>query len=240
MVTTENDILITIIISVVLIALLLFFAIIVVYQYIVSLKQKHELQIQFEQEVNKAQLEIQEQTIENIGRDLHDNLGQLLVVAKLQISSNKIPESKETITNALAEMRNIAKSLNPDYVQKFGLAQAIQHDLKRISHIETEWYYDEEPHQISNSVSLILYRIVQEFITNSLKYAQCSKISVRLRMNNSTFVLNLADNGKGFVYDLNNTGTGIGNIKKRAELIGAKALITSSIGNGTTLEVSNI
>lgn len=219
--------------------------------------EKAALQAQFNQEILKSQIEVQNSTLQQIGEELHDNIGQLLSVAKINLNIleviNKEPESQEYIqqTNeiigqSIQDLRSLTKSLDGDFVQQFGLQESMTHELQRIrktKKFDTEITLTGEPYTLGYEREIILFRIFQEFLNNSLKHSQAKNITVKLNYGLAHFNLALSDDGKGFdhgkivTHTLFNSGAGLRNMARRCELIGAKCNLESSVGKGAFLDI---
>ena len=117
--------------------------------------EKQQLQNVFQQELLRSQLEIQEQTFKNISQEIHDNIGQVLTLAKLNINTmpdcpskdlqEKINDTRELITKAIQDLRDLSKSLNTDFVTEMGLIKSIEYELnlvKKIGGLETSLVYE--------------------------------------------------------------------------------------------------
>src|ERR1700744_1035650 len=107
----------------------------------VNMVEKNELHAQFQKTLLQTQLEIQEQTFRNISLEIHDNIGQVLSLAKLNLSSielngedcrGKAISAKQLVSKAIKDLRDLSRSLNTDYVSKMGLARAIEYELEMI------------------------------------------------------------------------------------------------------------
>lgn len=217
--------------------------------------EKHELHLQFQKILLQAQLEIQEQTFRNISQEIHDNIGQILSLAKLNLSSIELNEqadcrgmaisAKQLVSKAIQDLRDLSKSLNTDYVSGMGLATAIEYELRLIR--KTDLYETEL--DIAGNVSafdkqreLILFRIVQEVLNNIIKHAHATVIRVALEYGSELFRLTVTDNGQGFDLGPMNketgSGEGIRNMHNRASLIDADFRVTSTIGSGTSVELT--
>lgn len=212
--------------------------------------EKEILATQHAREIVNTQLEIQLQTMQHIGREIHDNVGQQLVLASLYAQQlafeNKAPQVTEKIEHigqiidqSLSELRKLSKSLTDDTISSKTLSELIQQEvikfnkLKKCTVCFDAGYTSKE---LSYQDKNVLLRIVQEFLQNGIKHSGCSLISIELKMEPDTLSLNLSDNGKGFDPNLT-LGTGIGliNIRKRAGIINASCSIVSSPGKGTSL-----
>jgi len=220
------------------------------------LQEKQQLRLSYEGELLKTRLEIQEQTFRHISQEIHDNIGQVLSLAKLNIATmdisqtssleQKIGDSKKLISKAILDLRNLSHGLSTDYITDLGLAKAIGHELemiKKSGNFETEFETEGTSYTLDKQKELIIYRIMQEVLNNIIKHASAQKIIIYLLYGQSTFTLNITDNGKGFdLTPLNentsSSGLGIRNMHSRAQLIGAGFLISSTLGKGTSVTVT--
>src|SRR5579863_6152016 len=233
------------------------FFILVLVAYINQRKKKHidekkTMQLNFQQELLRTQLEIQEQTLKNISQEIHDNIGQVLSLAKLNLATidvskalrlqEKIDESKNLVGKVIQDLRDLAKSLNTDYVVQMGLARSIEYELELIN--KTELF--KTSFRISGSVirmekqnELVIFRIVQETLNNIIKHSGATEITVLLVYSPEIFELSIMDNGQGFNLEASpekyrgSSGLGIKNMQNRAELIQAHFTISSDSGRGT-------
>lgn len=232
--------------------LLLLFAIVMAVRYKKRKKENKNMQLVYEQELRRAQLEIQEQTFYTISQEIHDNVGQTLSLAKVQVNiidqsetTNKdlLAEVRQNIGKAMQDLRDLAKSLNSDHVQLVPLKDLIAAELTRMqrSHIATVDIKEEGMLQpLAHQKKLILFRIVQESLQNILKHAEASTVTVQLRHAADAVAITITDNGKGFNVERTTKADGLGlqNITHRAALIGGKAIINSRPGEGTTITLN--
>ncbi|HMH23053.1 MAG TPA: ATP-binding protein [Puia sp.] len=220
------------------------------------LQEKQQLKLSYEGELLKTRLEIQEQTFKHISQEIHDNIGQVLSLAKLNIATmdisqtasleQKIGDSKKLVSKAILDLRNLSHGLSTDYITDQGLAKAIGHELemiKKSGNYETVLEMEGTPYYLDKQNELIIYRIMQEVLNNIIKHASAQKIIIYLLYGQSTFTLSITDNGKGFdLTPLNentsSSGLGIRNMHSRAQLIGAGFLISSTLGKGTSVRVT--
>jgi signal transduction histidine kinase len=213
-------------------------------------KEKALLKFQFQQELLQSQLEIQEQTLKNISQEIHDNIGQTLSLAKLNLNTidlhkentqDKIVNSKELVSKAIHDLRNLSRSLNTDSVLSSGLLKAIETELVIINHagsFTTGLKTKGQSARIDSKKELILFRIVQEAINNIIKHSDANSIIVTLDFTNALLRIEINDNGKGFEANTeSNEGQGLRNMKSRAELIGGNFEILSG-ANGTTIIIT--
>ncbi len=188
-----------------------------------------------------------------IARDLHDSLGQILSATKMVLGSadgrvdNKAALSKtnDLVDSAISEVRSISYNLLPDALQ-FGIVKAMLNLAKKLSgetgiEIICEPTNDAQQKSLSDVVSLSVYRIAQEVLSNMLKHSQCSRIIIHMQNSEGSFVLEIADNGKGFDsanLPVREGGSGWINIRARAALIEAAFEINSRPDHGTRITLS--
>ena len=211
---------------------------------------KMKQQQAFEEELAQSQIETQEETLKNIGRELHDNVGQLLSFTNMQLSlistlatdeiKGKVEDTKKVVSDTIAEVRSLSKSLNNDVISNFGLIKSLQNEENRINKLDTlkidlniqdGFAIQDKQHE------LILYRIIQEFISNSIKYSDAEKVEIKLQKSENHLNVYCSDNGKGFDSSKIEPGSGLINMTNRAKLINSKFELKSSPGNGVELSL---
>ena len=210
--------------------------------------EKFEAEKRFEQELTQSKLEIQEQTLKNVGWELHDNIGQLLSVANMQLNilsgktaepeKSAIAEIKEVVANSLQEVRALSKSLNNEMVQYAGLEASVKNELlrfKRLNILETEFHISGESIQVPQKDAIILFRILQEFCSNAMKHSKAKKLEVSFVYTPDTLKIQASDNGTGFNIEEIQKSSGLLNMESRAELIQADFSLKSSETMGTSL-----
>lgn len=213
------------------------------------LLEKWEAVRRYEQEIANSRLEIQEQTLRNIGMELHDNIGQLLSVAKMQLNmfgnsleplaKEQIKEIGDTVANSLKEVRSLSKSLNNDVIGYLGLEKSIQNELERLERLQlfrTTFKTFGESREPNPKDSVVLFRILQEFFSNVNKHAQATELDVILKYRDELHIY-VRDNGQGFTPEVAIKGAGMFNMKSRAAIIGANMEINSELGKGTSLTI---
>lgn len=216
-------------------------------------QEKATLHAQYQQEILQSQLEIQNQTLQHISGELHDNIGQLLSVARLHLNMleeeetatpAQIREVNEVIDKAIQELRSLSKSLDGDFVKDFGLMESLSHELLRIratGKYQTEIVIEGDPYRLEGQKEIVLFRVVQEILNNTLKHAAAKHITVTLHYESAQFTLTVQDDGKGFDIDtvmgreMSQSGAGLRNIKRRTELVGGSCKTESAPGSGTKL-----
>jgi signal transduction histidine kinase len=211
------------------------------------IEEKMLLQAQFNEQLLKSQLEIQENTFNNISREIHDNVGQILSLAKVQLSiveksaglkPDLITVAKESISKALSDLRDIAKSLSTDRVQDVSLPDMTRHELDRINRaglLEGRFKQQGEQHVIDEQKQLILFRIIQESLQNIIKHAGAHTTEIQFEYRQEGITVTIQDDGNGFDAAAVSKGLGLKNIMNRARLVGGEASIDSCPGKGTTV-----
>lgn len=188
-------------------------------------------------------------------RELHDGVNQLLVAAKYRIDialgksnhlnhlETELDKAKDTLDEAIYEVRHLSHQLRPRLLDDMGLISALNNlsqDFAEYSGIEVQVSIDLQDEQLPAHLEIIIYRIIQEALNNIDKHAQASKISLKLGLQNKTIYLEVKDNGKGFVLnqlESSTIGIGIHHIQERADLVGGQATIESAPKQGTCIHV---
>jgi signal transduction histidine kinase len=229
-------------------------------------------EIQLEVELNEQRLSRQKQITEavilaqekertEIGKELHDNVNQILGASNLYINSAMTDEemrqellerSTELVSNAINEIRKISKSLITPGLREIGLVESIEDiidDLRVAGSgaaggaagdklaIDLDLQNISED-QIEDRRKLAVFRIVQEQLNNIVKHARATRVLIRLSGEQDQIVLTVADNGVGFDVGRHRKGVGITNIISRAEMFNGKVEIVSGPGEGCTLTVN--
>lgn len=208
------------------------------------IEDRKEAQKRFEREIAETQIEIREETLRNISWELHDNIGQLLTLAKIQLQNTtkeNIQDVSDTITKGLKEVRALSKLINPEAINNINLKEAIQLEVdrfNRLNFIDSSLIIQGNETEIDKKHSIIIFRILQEFFSNTIKHSKASELKVILNFTETHLLITAKDNGIGFLSDEKNEGIGLSNIKNRITLIGAKAIFLSPKNEGTTLEIT--
>lgn len=200
---------------------------------------------QHTQELLEKQIDTQQQTMQHIGREIHDNVGQKLTLASLYLkqfsaSQNEHHEQANAIGNiideSLADLRQLSKSLtNPQFAGADILA-LLREEAKRINasgvcYVRIVAAQNEM--QLPPSTKNVLFRLLQEFIQNSLKHAACKTIEIHFAQQNNRLTVSAKDDGKGFDTTVASKGIGLYNMKRRAEELQATFELQSQPGKGT-------
>lgn len=209
--------------------------------------QKLLLQENFRKELLQAQLETQEQTFQSLSQELHDNIGQLLSLAKLNMSlvemssttsHESISQTKELLNTAISDLRDISKTLNTEYVKEKDIKESIERELamlRRTRKFQAAFETTGTPFFIKAERRLILYRMIQESLNNIVKHAGATQINIQMDYKEEVLEIVITDNGIGFDPVTTQNGVGLMNIRQRSSMIDSKVTINSQVGEGTTL-----
>jgi two-component system NarL family sensor kinase len=203
-------------------------------------KQKLEqLTAVYEKTLLNIENEIQQETLTQVGRELHDNIGQLLSLAKLNLNSSKPEkhaEGREYINQIIKGVRALSKTLNLDWVESVSLDEFIRQQLDKIQmtgFCQTSLESDHSFQKLEKDQKLVLIRVIQECLNNAIKHAHPDKITIQVYQNGTSRKIDIRDDGKGFDVTQKSQGSGMTNLKKRMETIGGKFFLTSEVGKGT-------
>lgn len=198
-------------------------------------KKEKKLQERFSHELLKNQ----EEERKRISKDLHDGLGQSLLLIKNRVALNKDENTGQLLDTAISELRAIARSLHPMQLEKLGLSKATEQLLDQIDR-ETDLFVsteiDEVKGKLSKEQELQLYRILQECLNNVLKHAQASAIRVSLSQSDRVVSLKIEDNGKGFDFSERYNdfqSLGLKTLKERTAAIEGVMKVNSEKGKGS-------
>lgn len=236
--------------------IVLFIAALLVFLLVMQ-KRNHEKHAQekinmrntFNQELLQTRLEIQEETFKTISQEIHDNIGQALSFVKLNINTvdvhnpddtrQKLLESKNQLSKTIQDLRDLAKSLNPDFIGELGLSGAIEQQLQLLQKTGAyKTFISVKGKEVkSQQQDLVIFRIVQELLNNIVKHADATDIDVAIVYNTDGLVIIVKDNGKGFNSADNNAAKSLGlaNMRNRMKLINGYININSAAGRGTTV-----
>ena len=218
----------------------------------ILLQEKLEYEkIQKQKEINEAIIKVQETERNELSNELHDNVNQQLTVAMMYIASaqQKSPEIAELlkqssgfILNAIEEIRKLSQILVTPLIKHFGLSKAIEgllDDITAINSFQIDFRFDtffEE--DINYEFKLSIFRIVQEQMSNIIKYSKAENVNIRLERQNNQVTLEIWDDGVGFELKQPRKGIGLHNIVSRADVYNGIVNIQSSPGNGCKISIN--
>lgn len=219
------------------IGLLLFFAGIYFYRSFRFAIQAKKMEARYSRQLIVAH----EDERKRISQDLHDSVGQSLILIKNKVALNQDENTTNMVSKALEEVRSISKALHPAVLENLGLTAAIQ---KLVSDVDdySEMFVSEEIDAIDgffdDAMELQIYRIIQECLNNVLKHAKSESALVVVKDEKKRVVIQIKDYGVGF--DLTEdagvvTSLGMKTLRERTQLLGGKLMIESVKGKGTSI-----
>lgn len=215
-------------------------------------QEKQAMQNRFDAEVLKTQVEVQERTMQTIAAELHDNIGQLLSLTSVTLSSidtanpekasEKIHDSSQLVNRSIKELRHLAKLFHGELVIKGGLINAIEMEMEWLEKMGNYTVIKniKSDKKTNSKKDLIILRIVQELFNNIIKHAQAKTIKVDLNVKNNTLHMMISDDGKGFdrLDHSNYEGIGMHTIKKRIDILEGEIKYMSAESKGTTVSIT--
>jgi len=247
----EKEKVISIIFQVALIAFTLIVAFIAVIIYIrykrnQDIKQKKLMQKDFTEQLMQSQIEVQEQTFQQIGKELHDNVGQLLSTSRMLLGLTErnlsnppdtLLTANATLGQAINELRSLSKSLDKEWLEQFSFTDNLQTEINRINAgngVLAE-FMTADALPLASDEQIILFRIVQEAIQNAVKHGHPGNMRVEIKQEENKFCITISDDGTGFATDENSAGMGMTNMKHRTNLLGGTITWNSIPQQGTTV-----
>lgn len=245
-------IIVFILVSVILMLILVVFIGLIIYRYQqrqnVYFKDIEALKISHENELLQSQLEIQEQTFQNISREIHDNIGQKLTLAKFHLNTLNYLDTEKTkaqvqdsaimIGESIKDLSDISHSMSSEVILNNGLIRALEYEaiqLEKSGVYRVNLQVTGETVFLDANSDLVIFRIAQECINNIVKHSFATMIEIAMHYNPGSLIMKIRDNGKGFEIDNGNAGIGLQNIKKRAKILNGTLDIISSPNNGTEI-----
>ena len=215
------------------------------------LKKKVEREHRRQQrEMTQAVLNAQENQRFELGRELHDNVNQVLTIARLYIEyalskadkqDDMLEASCAYISKAIHEVRQLSRSLMPPSLGVVSLKESIEEllfNIKSLKNLELQFDYllpNEEG--LNDDLKLAIFRITQEQLNNIIKHAKATKVFISITQLNGVIEMSVSDNGIGFDLTQQANGLGLRNITSRASLFGGQADIQSQPGQGSRLSI---
>lgn len=256
----QTDQIILIVIGITLFFLLVA-ALLVLYIYIYNnrkrqhIQEKARMQRQFETALLQSQLETQEQTRQYIAEELHDNVGALSSLIKINLNllgqarseekrAELIADSKALVRTLIGELKQLVIGLNSNTVRYQGWINAVQAEAERIEKLQLfgmSLSVSGEERTLKDDRQIILYRMCQELLHNIIKHASAREVKMDVRFEDQQLTIRITDDGAGF-----DTGaamkkagaSGLANLHNRAALIGGALTLKSEPGKGTDCLIS--
>ena len=227
-----------------------------------KLVQEQELQnlkTAFEKELLQTQLEIQEDVLKNVSMEIHDNIGQVMLLANINLSMlngmslgeevlELTSETKKMLGKVSEDISQLSRSLNSDRITELGVFTAIIYELglitkKKLFTVTIRDGYTNSGKHLPKETQLLVFRMFQEIINNIIKHAKASQVILSINENDETIELQISDNGIGFAFtpsadtasDYN--GVGLRSLQSRVSLFKGSIDIRSVLQEGTAISI---
>ncbi len=204
----------------------------------------------------ETQIEIQEQTLKDVSRELHDNIGQIAALIKLNLNmamleppeknNEKIAESKKLISELIRDIKEISSAMNNASLERHGILSMIKRDVDRVNRtgtVKVIFNADSNELKLDKNQEIVIYRVCQEMLSNMLQHSQATEAVITLSGDANSFVLEYQDNGIGFeprdaglLPSIG--GNGLQNIYDRLKLIKCSIRIKSTKGSGVGIRIT--
>lgn len=216
-------------------------------------KEKELLISLYSQTLLQSKVEIQEQTLQYISRELHDNLGITASLIKIHINTLKLDdpiklveqleEMKDQVKQLIADIKELSVKMDGEKVGHAGLIRSLETEINRINKTgKLKIVFDKKDiiNQLAPDRSIILFRMTQEILNNAVKHSEAKKIEITVTTSEKSLILEISDDGIGFnvAEKKKSGGSGLLNLYSRANLIQASLNIQSTPGSGTIISIA--
>ncbi len=219
-------------------ALVLFFGLILLVRVQRNLKSKKQQQEKFSQDL----LQSQENERKRISKDLHDGLGQKLLILKNKLIRSSNNSTKDLVDETIEELRSVSRDLHPFQLQELGITKAIEFTLNQIDE-NTSLFISSEIENIDNLFAkdqeVNIYRIVQESLSNIIKHAKAEASKVSINKLTNAIVISIKDNGIGYNFSekyIDSNSLGLKTLLERTKFLKGQMKVHSSKEEGTLIE----
>lgn len=216
------------------------------------LTENENIKATLTQTLLQSQLEIQEHVFTQVSQEIHDNIGQVLSLVRLNINTlgpvaneDKVRQTDQLLGKAIQDLRNLGHLLNTNYIKDVGFVEAVRQlvsSLQRTGQFESTFTTTLSFVDINDEKAILLFRMIQETINNIIRHANATHIRIAICGQHELEQIRIEDNGRGF--DLkqvlqNKTGIGINNMMQRAQFAGVQLAIHSTAEQGTIVTITN-
>lgn len=222
-------------------------------------KELESLKTAFEKELLQTRLEIQEDVLKNVSMEIHDNIGQIMLLAKVNISilqtmaipeagAELIKDTKLMLTKASEDISQLSRSLNSDRISDIGVFAAIAHELQLMEQKKLFSASVPDPLEITGKnlpkeTQLLVFRMFQEIGSNIIKHSGATSVCFTIDQQKDGYHLQIEDNGKGFEFtpsaneQSGYNGVGLRSLQSRVSLFHGSIRIHSILLQGTTISI---
>ena len=220
------------------ITLLLSFGLVILYRNRRNLKHEKLLQEKFSQDL----LQSQENERKRISKDLHDGLGQKLLIIKNKLVNSGNKATKELVEESIEEVRFISRDLHPFQLQELGITKAIEYTINQIDE-NTSLFISSDIENIDDLLpkeqEVNVYRIVQESLSNIIKHAKAEASKVSISKMTNSIIISIKDNGIGYNFSEkynDSKSLGLKTLLERTKFLNGQMKVHSKKGDGTLIE----
>ncbi|MFT3979693.1 MAG: histidine kinase [Ferruginibacter sp.] len=246
-----NDLISTIVSFLILMLSVFIVVLVLVIRYRKRKRENEQLRVDFAEQLLKSQMEIQEQTMQHVSRELHDNIGQVASLVKINLTTlklsdeekalAKLEDTKALVKQMMTDIKLLSTGLSGDKIVRQGLLRSLQNEADNINRtgvFTSEFTHDDNIPPVNDEKAIILFRMMQELLNNSMKYSEGTTININANYRQNALILSVADNGKGFnVKEEMDKGNGLINLQQRARVINASIETISVPGKGTSTTI---
>jgi hypothetical protein len=214
--------------------------------------ERQRLAFQFNEDLLRTRLEVQEQAMQTLSREIHDGIGQELIMGRMQLATLKphvVSEEGKRLLNdhldilkkSVKNLRLLSHSLNTGLIERKGIEDALRTELERMhsfTSLKCEMIISGEYKDLSPETDLFLFRIAQECIQNVLKHAEASALTIYLDYGTGEIQLRIVDDGKGFPVNLpEGEGLGMTSMRQRADMLKGTLTVKNLETGGTEIRL---
>jgi two-component system NarL family sensor kinase len=228
-------------------------------QKLVQEQELQNLKTAFEKELLQTQLEIQEDVLKNVSMEIHDNIGQVMLLANINLSMlngmqignealELTTETKKMLGKVSEDISQLSRSLNSDRITELGVFAAIIYELgllarKKLFTVTIRDGYTNPGGDLPKETQLLVFRMFQEIINNIIKHAKASQVVLSIDKNEGNIELQISDNGVGFDFapsagtTSSYNGVGLRSLQSRVNLFKGSIDIRSVLREGTSISI---
>ena len=213
-----------------------------------NLLERRETEYKYQNQLLRTRLEVEELALKSVSREIHDNVNQILGIVRMNLfyavqtetreeSNTVVAEANDMAKEAIDHLRNLSHTLSGSGINKMGLVSAIRKELSNISslsNIEANLLCDEEDQPVTAEEEILIFRIIQEALSNILKHAKATQIVIIIKHFFNDLFIAISDNGAGLEEAGEKVSDGLGmvNMYERAALLNGELNFESVPGKG--------
>jgi hypothetical protein len=213
------------------------------------LLEREQAKRAYEKELSESKIEIQEQILKNISWELHDNIGQMLSASKMQLSalgkqdSNNndiaLSDSIKILNDVILDIRQLSRTLNNDYIDFNGVVRSTELEIERfnrLKYVKATMTIMGEETAIDDKDEVILFRIIQELLSNIVKHSKATELNVSFDFREENLTIKVKDNGVGFNGKHEGSGIGMANLNNRVKMLNGSIQFINNNGLEVAVE----